>query len=241
MIVTFCKSCYFNSVNSFDLNSFFKNGFSITHLSKETADRLRTVIDEEVFEDEEDIYGLDNPSSVVFEHTWKGLKHPQAPQWDKKSPFNKVPPELYDFWVETAKSSYFKWFTDLYGDFTHLTVMVHRYVRGDGMGFHNDTSDATWLLNLIYLTDEPFVIEDGGYLGLGRCVVDANCIPIRGTESEIIKIVPEHGLMVTLNNRDPSLLHRVEKLISGKVRRVAVCQMGYIESVLHKEKQGRSL
>jgi hypothetical protein len=117
--------------------------------------------------------------------------------------------------------------------------MAHRYVTGDGMGFHNDVLDATWLLNLVYLVDHPFIEQDGGFLGVGRCMVNSECTSIKGTESEILRVIPSHGLMMTLNNRNPSVLHRVEKLVSNKVRRVLVCQMGYIESILYKESQNR--
>jgi len=226
-------------VNIFNLNSFFRDGYSLTYLDQQTSDRLLTLIDRQEFVDEDDPDGLDNPSSLSFDYTWAGLKQPQAPTWDKKNPFNEVPQDLKDFWIDLAKGSYFRWFTDLYGDFTHLSIMVHRYVSGDGMGFHHDVLDSTWLLNLIYLVDEPFYEADGGYLGVGHCVVNSECVPIRGTEQEILRVVPSHGLMVTLNNRNPSVLHRVEKLISNKTRRVLVCQMGYIENVIHKEGLGR--
>lgn len=219
----------------FDLNTFFRDGYSITRLGKPTADRLLQIMDRQEYTDEDEPYGLDNPSSIAFSHTWGDMQHPKAPSWDKKEAFNQAPLELQEFWNEAAKSDYFKWFTDLYGDFTHLTIMAHRYTKGDGMGFHHDVLDATWLLNLIYLVDEPFDEEDGGYLGVGRCIVNPDCVPIKGTETEILKVIPTHGLMLTLNNRNPSVLHRVQKMVSDKVRRVIVCQMGYIESILHRE------
>ena len=221
----------------FNLDQFFRQGFTSTFIEKEKADELLGYMKAQKYVHEDDLYTLDNDASVALSKSWQGIVHPQCPEWDKKSPFNSAPAVFRDFWFDAARSSYFKFFTDIWGDFTQQTVMAHRYVKGDGMGWHYDTTDTTWLLNLIYLTDQTWTKEDGGYLGVGRGRITSDGIPKPETVQTVAEFIPQHGLLVTLDNSNPKVLHRVQSMTAEKERFVLVGQFGYIENTLSKEKR----
>jgi hypothetical protein len=217
-----------------DLNNYFKYGYSVSSIPKEWADTLLQWMDSEQYAKEADEYGLDNPSSVALSDSWQGVRHPEAPDWDKKQAFCATPKHWKEFWQKFSESEYFDWWRNLYGDFTFRHVMAHKYVKSDGMGWHYDVKDASFMINLIYLSRDTWTIDDGGYIELGHCNVTDRGIPIHGTVQSITKIPPNHGTIVTMTNMNPSILHRVEKLKTDKVRYVAVCQLGYIGNVCSK-------
>lgn len=219
-----------------NLDLFYSQGFTATLIDRDIANGLLWELQKQKYTQEDDLYTLDNESSVALADSWKGIVHPQCPEWDKKSPFNSAPAPFKDFWFDVAKN-YFKFFTNIWGDFTQQTVMAHRYVKGDGMGWHYDVRDTTWFLNLLYLTEQEFTKEDGGYLGIGRCKVDHNGVPKTSEVQTLAEFVPVHGLLVTIDNTNPKILHRVEKMVSEKERFVLVGQFGYIENTLHKERK----
>jgi len=221
----------------FNHDLFYRQGFTSTFIEKNVADQLLQTMKAQSYVHEDDVYSLDNQASVALSKSWNGVVHPRCPDWDKKSPFNSPPSVFKDFWFEAARGPYFKFFTDVWGDFSQQTVMAHRYLRGDGMGWHYDVTDTTWLLNLIYLTDQEFLHEDGGYLGIGRCKITNEGIPMPETVETQAEFVPMHGLLVTIDNTNPKILHRVQKMVTEKERFVLVGQLGYIENTLNKEKR----
>jgi hypothetical protein len=222
-------------MEKFNLNNFFRDGFTFTKIDELEADQLLQAIKRDEYIEEEDVYSLDNPSSVALKDSWDGVIHPKAPSWDKKSPFNSAPNLFHDFWKNLSESEYFSWFPKLYGSFTHRTIMAHKYNKDDGMGWHYDVTDATLLLNILYLTDDTWNLEDGGYLEVGHCNITGKGIPIKDTVESKIKILPNHGTLVTISNYNPSVLHKVEKLFSDKTRYALVCQLGYFNNVINKE------
>lgn len=224
----------------FDLERFWRDGYTVTKIDRDIADELLSGIEAQSYVDEPDAYELDNPASVSLAKSWEGIRHPQAPDWDKKSPFNTGPDLFKEFWSEVAFSEYFEWFTQLYGNFTQQSVMVHKYMRNEGMGWHYDVPDATMALNILYLTRDTFTEEDGGYLGVGHCSVDSEGVPVADSVIEVERVLPNHGTLVTLNNMNPKILHRVQKLVAPKSRFSLVCQFGYIGNVLHKERRVRN-
>lgn len=224
----------------FDIDKFWLHGYAVTKIEDPILDKLLAQIESERYVDEPGSYELDNPASVSLAQSWEGIRHPQAPAWDKKSPFNSSPEIFDEFWQSLAFSDYFKWFTQLYGNFTHKTVMVHKYMKQEGMGWHYDVTDSTLTLNILYLTRDTFTHSDGGYLGIGHCNVTPEGTPIKESVREVDRILPNHGVMVTINNMNPKVLHRVEKLVAAKSRYSLVCQFGYIGNVLHKERMVRN-
>ena len=222
-------------MEKFNLNNFFRDGFTVTKIDIEQADNLLSFIKRDNYIDEEDVYTLDNPSSMALEESWKGVIHPKAPVWDKKSPFNSAPETFQEFWKNLSESDYFSWFPKLYGSFTHRTIMAHKYTKNDGMGWHYDVTDATLLLNILYLSEDVWELKDGGYLEIGHCNVNGKGIPLKNTVESKIKVLPNHGTLVTISNYNPSVLHKVEKIFSSKTRYALVCQLGYFNNVINKE------
>ncbi len=86
---------------------------------------------------------------------------------------------------------------------------------GHYMESHSDCGDASPIIILFYLRDTPWVESDGGCIvskkmmfdDLGRRVVDDSEEPIR--------VSPEHGQVVIVNNTSALFTHQVEEVLSG--------------------------
>lgn len=207
-------------------DNFYKLGYNISEINPEIADRLLLEARSLNFQSESGNYGTDNLSSVSpeFEHT------PEIT--------TITTPFIEEFWSDFQKNFHF--LTNHLGPFTHRRVMTHRYNKKDGMNWHHDIFDGTVALNILYLTKDRFEpwAGDGGRLLVGRGEVDARGVPQQiemvGGQSIVggyDSITPKHGVVVTINNMNPTILHMVEPLNCRKERITMSCQFGYIEHI----------
>jgi len=205
-----------------DLNSFFRKGYAVTRVSQATADFLLTCVENQPFVEGDGYYASESFGA------------PLISRWE--APFiipaeNKTAPNaLNTFWMEAAQSPYFSWFRETFGDFSQGCPMINYFRQGDGMVWHTDGLDGTFMTNCLYLTKDIFDLEDGGYLGVGRGEWMDTSKPIQSFN----KILTNHGVLVSINNLDCSNLHRVEKLLSDKQRLTLLFHFGYAEHTVTK-------
>lgn len=241
----------------FDLDEFLERGFTVTSL-RETAlaDKLLSTLRTEPFVAPEDIFGGDIYSGSVTEPSfnvklkkalawdWEGKKHPLI--WEKgmngkddPNLFTSYPEVFQHFWNELVDTE-LHWFTSTYGRFSRFGMLAHKYEVGQGLGWHHDLSDSTWLNCILYLgVNGDYDVEDGGYLSIGRCRLDSEGIPIIPSEKVCIRLErvvrPLHGTIVFLDNRRANLLHRVPILKKEHERYTLSCQLGFIENLMAKK------
>lgn len=201
-----------------DLNSFFGLGYAVTQISTELADFLLKIVENQPFVDGDGFYA------------GEGFGAPLISAWESQfivPSENKFAPDaLKTFWQQAARSPYFSWFQENFGEFSQGCPMVNNFRKGDGMVWHTDSLDGTFMTNCLYLTRDIFRSEDGGYLGLG---IDS------GDELwEDDHILTNHGTLVSINNLSPLGRHRVEKLTVDKQRLTLLFHFGYAETTVTK-------
>lgn len=239
-----------------DLDHFFSKGFVVRKIKKDIADSLLENLKKEIFLDSKqifDVYESDKYSSSVGEVSepefnvklknslkfdWENVVHPDI--WIKgvngphisKKPFNDYPEIFKNFWQEVEESM--SWFTNIYGNFTHRYMLAHRYLENQSLGWHHDLSDSTWFNNILYLGDTNFNKDDGGYLSVCECSIDDQGLPTE-IVSVLADVLPNHGTLITLDNMNPRILHKVYPLMVQKDRFTLSCQFGYIDNILSKK------
>ena len=207
-------------------DNFYKLGYNISEIKPEIADRLLVEARALSYQRESGNYGTDNHSSV-------------SPEFDKTPEITThTTPYIEAFWADFQKQ--FNFVTNHLGEFTHRRVMTHRYSRSEGMNWHFDVFDGTVALNILYLTKDKFEpwAGDGGALLVGRGEVDSQGVPqliemLNGYSlvEHYNSIYPKHGVVVTINNMNPTILHMVNRLNCSKERITMSCQFGYIEHI----------
>jgi len=238
----------------FNLNHFYKYGFTVGNLELDKATQLLNRIQKESFIEATGVFDVyasseyDSKAGKVIEPpfnvslreklnpSWIDVVHPDI--WDKgvngmkttQDPFMSYPEDLTDFWKEHVGAALAR-FNRIYGTFDYITMLAHRYRKGQGLGWHHDLTDSTWLNCILYLGDDDFTFDDGGYLEIGETPIDKEGLPTSSVLS-ICKIPPKHGTIVLMDNRNPRLLHRVPALAVDKCRYTLSCQFGYLENII---------
>jgi hypothetical protein len=229
--------------DSIDLNDFFNKGYAVSKINIDIADNLLKKIRNQKFNypsvissDEHPVYHTDTGlfyCECVTPFTVPEGENLSSPQMgmgfaeDDKPYFN-------DFWSNLSKENYFKPLTQHFGDFSQLSKQMMKYSKNDGLSWHYDFRDASFLINMIYLTEETFTESDGGYVEFGVCEYTGEI-----EKEKVIptgKIFPNHGVMVTANNLNPNFVHRVPALKTDKKRYSLICQFGYSANVLYSLK-----
>ena len=228
-----------------NLNEFFNQGYTVSSINLDLADILLQKVKRQYFkypsvlsETEHPVYRTDTNlfyCECVTSFTLPEGENVSSPQMgmefleeDKKF-FN-------DFWKDLEKESYFRSLTNSTGTFSQLSKQIMHYNKNDGLSWHYDFKDASFMINMIYLTDEVFTEEDGSYLEFGVCYYKENEDIKKENVTTIGKIIPKHGLIVTANNMNPNFVHRVPFLKTNKQRYSLICQFGYSTNVLYSLK-----
>lgn len=204
----------------FDLDHFHTFGYTSSFLDPDTSDAVQALM--HIQEWTQEVY---NPPNAVSD-SWvgkNGYNHPPL-YANERIPQCRA---LYSAWDQVVQSGYFKFFTDTWGAFNKSVVKALRFSKGDALGWHYDLDDHAKLLNLVYFTGEPFTRTDGGHLSIGRCKVDEFGLPEVSTIELMAEFIPQNGLIVTIDNTNPKILHKVEKLISDKERFVLSGKLGW--------------
>jgi len=189
--------------------NFFKNGYAVIY--QDTA-LLKKEVESAVFGKETGKYGSDltqtfklNPSTQPATGVLQNFKS-------------------HSFFIELLKA---------YGNFSTTHIMVHRYKKSNAMNWHHDVFDRSIVLALAYISDDSFTEIDGGVLEIGRCCVDSSGTPI-GQPIVVSRHLPNTGVIVLINNTDPTLLHRVTPVTTQKIRTVVSCQLGFSDMTMVK-------
>jgi len=241
--------------DEFDLDHFFSKGFVVRKLKKENSDKLLNCLKSEVFIEADNVFdvyesknylasngqviepdfNVDLKKSLSFD--WKEVKHPDiwingvnGPHSSEK-PFNNYPEMFTEFWLDVENSM--DWFTSIYGNFTHRYMLAHKYKLNHSLGWHHDLSDSTWFNNILYLGDSDFTKNDGGYLSISDCSIDDKGLP-KEIISILAEVLPNHGTLITIDNMNPRLLHKVHPMKCDKERFTLSCQFGYIDNIMGK-------
>lgn len=211
-----------------NLNSFFRKGYAVTRVSSELASYLHNVVENQPFVEGDGFYASENFGAPLISRWESQFIIPSE---------NKTAPELLNtFWQKAARSPYFSWFADNFGGFSQGCPMINYFRKGDGMVWHTDSLDGTFMTNCLYLTKDVFTLEDGGYLGVGKGSLTEDGIP-NTTESLCLdNLLTNHGVLVSINNLDPSNIHRVAKLLADKQRLTLLFHFGYVETTVTKNR-----
>ncbi len=198
------------------LNELFKNGFFVSSIERDIADRL-------LAEAKADTFCADKPGS------------PDIAAWESDNPSlnNDIPPAYMAFMEQLGLSDATQHLRAHMGDWSRTNCMLQRGKKGDSMVWHHDSYDPMHLICLVYLSDDVWVPEDGGMLQLGEGDIDEHGF-LLDPESVSIKasVPPNHGTLVWAINTNPRWVHRVTEIVSDKTRYTMVGQFGYRENVM---------
>lgn len=223
----------------FDLNHFFKYGYTVTQLSPALADYMLRLIEAEKFKhvDQEEIYVTYR--RIASYHPEIAKRYPEM--WTENDvhvqAFDKIKwKDVYThFWNDVLQQEYFSWFKSSFGVFSSFGMLAHKFNAGEELGWHRDLIEATYFGNILYLGDDDYTKDDGGYLRVGRVKLDDKNSPRLDTLEVLGEILPNHGTLVTVTNLDPCILHDVVKLQTDKRRYTHGCRFGFIENRVSKK------
>jgi hypothetical protein len=204
----------------FNTSLFFKKGFCTATVNREMSDYLLRVLRQQNLVEGDGVYSSEHFRAPLIS---KFESNKIIPSENPKAPI-----ELIHFFNDIKKDSFFKPVRELLGDFTQGCPMINHYRKGDGMVWHTDALDATAITGCLYLTEDVFNFEDGGWLGVGK-EINKNIVIFD-------KILPNHGVLVLINNLDPTNLHRVDPVVSEKERNTLLFHLGYAEHTLSKNR-----
>lgn len=208
-----------------NIGELFKKGYTISRIGPNRATHFLEEVKKQTF-------------VVSQDYRDPEMSAPMITDWDAKvdGPVVKAHNAPFAFnWIWDVFGDS-EWFKSSFGKFTNGSVIVNKYRPGDGMGWHYDVPDATFLQTMIYLGDSDFIETDGGGLEIGRCRVTSNGLPIKDSIIPVETVLPNHGTVVTILNTAPTLLHRVLPLNSPKSRFTIVCRYGYIGNTFTMQK-----
>ncbi len=198
------------------LNELFRDGFYISSIQKDVADRLLTEIKADRFVE-------DKPGS------------PDIAEWESELPSanQNVPPVYQAFMEQLGLSDQTEHIRSHMGDWSRTNTMLQRGRRGDSMGWHHDSYDPMHLICLVYFSDDVWGPEDGGMLQLGEGDIDQHGFLSDPASVDIkASVSPNHGTLVWAINTNPRWVHRVTEITCDKTRYTMVGQFGYRENVM---------
>ena len=215
------------------LKDLFTQGFFLTSIPKETADLMLEIVEAQDFSKVSGVYDQqpEFQSDFNFPEVW--MHRGKAVQ---AFDMNEYPKELEALWGQIAQE-HFSGFQKIMGAFDQTCMLAHRFSVGQEIGFHSDTTEATFFGMIAYLGDSGFSEEDGGFLKLGRATLsETGAI---SAVSEIARVLPNHGTLVIVSNIDPTFVHAVEPLRSEKKRVTQACRLGYSSQRFSIKKMNR--
>jgi hypothetical protein len=206
------------------INDLFSKGFFVTRLPVEVADAMLEIVERQDFVSitGESVYTETNTfldKSLAYPEIWSYKGKPV--QAFDESPY---PAELVDIWHK-IRVGILSPFESIMGSFDHVCMLAHRFSTGQQIGFHSDTTEASFFGLIAYLGDSGFTEEDGGFLRLGRAAVNRSGVIERVYETG--RVYPNHGNLVVVSNIDPTFVHAVEPLKRPKKRLTQACRFGY--------------
>tara|TARA_R110002124_G_scaffold128157_17_gene288699 strand:+ start:2121 stop:2762 length:642 start_codon:yes stop_codon:yes gene_type:complete len=198
------------------LNQLFRDGFYISSIEKDAADKILDEI-------KSDNFSTDKPGS------------PDIASWESDNPSSNlhVPPVYEAFMEQLGLSEATQHLRAHMGDWSRTNTMLQRGKKGDSMGWHHDTYDPMHLICLVYFSDNVWLPEDGGLLQLGEGDIDGHGFLLNQDDVKIkASVPPNHGTLVWALNTNPRWVHRVTEINTDKTRYSMIGQFGYRENVM---------
>lgn len=220
----------------FNLNDFFKHGYTVTQLDVKLADQVLEWVEAEKFDklSQRVIY----KDRAVEEEMGKSYPSLWTVDGEPTQAFDRITwKETYtNFWNEVLQDDYFSFFRKTFGNFSNFCMLGHEFKAGDELGWHRDLIESTYFGNILYLGDNDYTRDDGGYLRIGRTQLDSTGLPLIRSLKIVGEVLPNHGTMVTISNMNPCILHDVVQLKNQKKRYTHACRFGFMENRLAKKK-----
>lgn len=230
-----------------NLTDFFTKGYAVTSIDLPLADELLERIKSQSFRHpdkkttkEHPNYHLDSGlfyCDCVTEFSLPKGYGDNTPKMGMGFQEESIP-YFNSFWDRVADQPYFSYFQKTFGKFSQLSKQMNYYSSpGEGLSWHTDHRDATFLTNIITLTENEFTEADGGYLEFGVAPIDGSSEFIASKITSLGKAIPTHGTLITINNMVPGFLHAVPALTSFKSRYSLISQFGFSGNVMHSLKE----
>lgn len=210
-------------MSDFNLTQYFLEGSTSCFLDKKIVDPLLEHVRKETF--------IPTEGSLWFNTKYVSWDKSKG-TLDRAGHFNEVPSYLKDAAGELAQSDYFQWFTRIYGQFTQRTVFLHKWTRGDELGWFLRPSLGVFIHNVLVLSHDLHSDDEGGQLYVGMCDSDPDGKPIEKTELDIASHVPAHGLLLSLYSMNPNVLLRISQLKTDKEFYTIHFGFGYVENTI---------
>lgn len=203
-----------------DLNSFFENGYDTSTIDRSFIDHLAGYVFSEQF-GSGTYPGVENP---IWDRDYQDLDFN----------FYKSQEKYVDLIKDLLKQNYFKYWNEIYGNFSFFKVSINKMQPGSSMDWHWDGFDGTFIQLLFYL--QP--LQQGQFeVGI------ANKIQVKNTDSfphwqpskglnyiggdvkSTGKININNDTMIILNNQNPKFVHRVNE--TDQLRYSVIASCGY--------------
>lgn len=197
------------------LNQLYRDGFYVTSIPREEADRLFEEVAAETFH-------ADEPGS------------PDIAAWEADNPSlnMNVPPLYLGFMEQLGLSLTTAHLRAQMGDWSRTNVMLQRGKKGDSMRWHHDYYDPMHLICLLYLGDNDWTPADGGMIEFGEGEIDETGLIQAETVRIKASVSPNHGTLIWAINTNPRWVHRITEIKSEKSRYTMIGQFGFRENVL---------
>ncbi len=205
------------------LNEIYRDGFYVTSIPREEADRLLALV-------KADTFLPDRPGN------------PAIAAWESDNPShnNNVPVEYMAFMEALGSGPDMEHLRCHMGAFSRINVMLQRGKIGDSMGWHHDSYDPMHVVCMLYLSEDAWSPEDGGELWIGHGDVDEKGFLLDPSAVEVKgRVQPNHGTLVWCLNTNPRWVHSVSKIVADKCRYSLIGQFGYRENVLRSNLRSR--
>lgn len=189
-----------------DINYFFKNGYFITNIDQIYANKLLSIIKNEVWvKVTPDIEEYSGTIEKDYKNRYISVGSMLRPM-DLNSAYKHYR-DSFNKWASPIISKYKT------ADRVLLSALMG--VEGYFMDMHSDVGDRCPFTVLLYLGDEINEMEDvGGNLNIFNVQAED---PHNHPEL-IERIAPLHGRLVILNNLDPTIYHSVDPLMKNAKR-----------------------
>lgn len=123
--------------------------------------------------------------------------------------FSKTPKTLIDVGYSLLQTPQFDFFKKYYK--TPQLKYIDLWNGSEDIPYHFDTINGCDTLVLIYLTDQPWDADWGGSITMKK-QVDSNILYEN-------KVLPNNATMLVVNNANPLVFHKVEKLKNKDINR----------------------
>lgn len=188
-----------------DLNfdDWVNNGFTMAKCAPLVSDALRDLLVQETFQKVDPQHSGDKKYAAryISKHSlFKPLVH--------KPEFAAFRDSLRSLFRPVLEAK-----PNPYGD----NISLFSAPKAHFMEAHSDCADASPVIVIVYLRDEPWEETDGGLVSVIRAKIDGSKV-VRDERFSPVSMAPEHGSVIVLNNTSPKFQHQVSEVLSDRKR-----------------------